>query len=165
MTRHALTPAQAAIKWLACEDLDRSPHREQFAAWLEESEENRQAWAQAHRMWDVFDEAESNDLIAALARAARKARPEPAIKPYWPALVAASIAALAVSAVPVVQLRALLLVVAQRPVPAEPPVLAYLVVDSALLPDLLSRRSFSAAMARSSPLLGERTYERASRSR
>lgn len=98
MTRPALTPAQAAVRWLACEDLDRSPHREQFAAWLEESEDNRQAWAQAHRMWDVFDEAESNDLVAAMARAARKAGPEPAIKPYWPALIAASIAALAVSA-------------------------------------------------------------------
>ena len=56
---------------------------------------------------------------------------------------------------------------AQLPVPAEPlvpasqepelpalvplPVLAHLVVDSALLLDLLSRQSFSAAMARSSP--------------
>ena len=61
---------------------------------------------------------------------------------------------------------------AQLPVPAEPlvpasqepelpapapqalarlPVLAHLVVDSELLLDLLSRQSFSAAMARSSP--------------
>jgi hypothetical protein len=56
---------------------------------------------------------------------------------------------------------------AQLPVPAEPlvpasqepelpalarlPVLAHLVVDSALLLDLLSRQSYSAAMARSSP--------------
>ena len=55
---------------------------------------------------------------------------------------------------------------AQLPVPAEPlvpasqepelpalarlPVLAHLVVDSALLLDLLSRQSYSAAMARSS---------------
>jgi len=46
---------------------------------------------------------------------------------------------------------------AQLPVPARPavlvplPVVAQLVVDSALLPDLLSRQSFSAAMARISP--------------
>ena len=56
---------------------------------------------------------------------------------------------------------------AQLPVPAEPlvpasqepglpalarlPVLAHLVVDSALLLDLLSRQSYSVAMARSSP--------------
>jgi hypothetical protein len=36
-------------------------------------------------------------------------------------------------------------------VPARLPVVARLVVDSALLLDLLSRQSFSAAMARSSP--------------
>ena len=76
--------------------------------------------------------------------------------------------AAAVSAALVVQLlpEAQLLVPAEPLVPAsqEPelpvlappalarlPVLALLVVDSALLLDLLSRRSFSAAMARSSP--------------
>jgi hypothetical protein len=37
------------------------------------------------------------------------------------------------------------------PVLARLPVLAHVVVDSALLLDLLSRQSFSAAMARSSP--------------
>jgi hypothetical protein len=37
------------------------------------------------------------------------------------------------------------------PLLAQLPVLAHLVVDSELLPDLLSRQSFSAAMARSSP--------------
>jgi hypothetical protein len=44
----------------------------------------------------------------------------------------------------------------ELPAPAPPvlarlPVVAHLVVDSALLLDLLSRQSFSAAMARSSP--------------
>jgi len=93
MSRDALTPAQAAARWLACEDLERSPWREQFAAWLEASEENRVAWMQAQRLWDVFDEADDSDMIAALARAARKAGPEPTIKPLRPWLVAASVAA------------------------------------------------------------------------
>jgi len=38
----------------------------------------------------------------------------------------------------------------ELPALARPPVLAHLVVDSALLLDLLSRLSYSAAMARSS---------------
>lgn len=98
MTREALSPAQAAARWLAREDLDQSPQREQFAAWLEESPDHREAWIQAHAMWKVFDEGEDNDLIAAMARAARQARPEPVARTYWPQLVAASVATLAVSA-------------------------------------------------------------------
>lgn len=98
MTRDALTPSQAAARWLARDDLDQSPQREQFAAWLEESEENRDAWTQTHRMWKVFDDADDSDLIAAMARAARKAEPEPIAKPVWPQLVAASMAIAAVSA-------------------------------------------------------------------
>lgn len=98
MTRETLTPAQAAARWLARDDLDLSPQREQFAAWLDESEENREAWTQAHAMWDVFDDAEASDLIAAMARAARQAGPEPVAKPFWPQLIAASIAVVAVSA-------------------------------------------------------------------
>lgn len=100
-----LTPAQAAARWLAYEDLDRSPQREQFAAWLEESEENRQAWAQAYRVWGVLDDAEENDLIAALARAARRAGPESAARPLRPWLIAASIAALTVSAALLIGIR------------------------------------------------------------
>jgi len=98
MTRETLTPPQAAARWLACEDLDQSPHREQFAAWLEESEENRVAWTQAHLLWNVFDDADDSDLIAAMARAARQAGPAPVVKPFWPRLVAASIAVVAISA-------------------------------------------------------------------
>ena len=98
MTRETLTPIQAATRWLARDDLDHSPQREQFAAWLEESEENRDAWTQVHGMWDVFDDADDSDLIAAMARAARQAGPEPVAKPFWPQLIAASIAVVAVSA-------------------------------------------------------------------
>jgi transmembrane sensor len=98
MTRDALTPSQAAARWRARDDLDQSPQREQFAAWLAESGENRDAWAQVQRMWDVFDDADDSDLIAALARAARRAGPEPVAKPFWPRLAAASIAVAAVSA-------------------------------------------------------------------
>lgn len=98
MTRSIPDPAQEAARWLACDDLDQSPHREQFAAWLDASEANRLAWVKAHEMWDVFDDAEDNDLIAAMARAARQARPEPVARSYWPQLIAASVAVLAVSA-------------------------------------------------------------------
>jgi transmembrane sensor len=102
MNRDALTPAQAAaqeaIIWLAREDLDQSPHREQFAAWLDQSQDNRDAWIQAHRMWTVFDDADDSDLIAALARAARKVGPEPVARSFWPQLIAASIAIAVVSA-------------------------------------------------------------------
>lgn len=98
MTRDARTPAQAAAQWLAREDLDQSPQREQFAAWLDESQDNRDAWSQAHGMWTIFDDADDSDLIAAMARAARQAGPEPLAKPWWPRLVAASIAVVAVSA-------------------------------------------------------------------
>ena len=96
MTRETLTPAQAAARWLAREDLDQSPQREAFAAWLAQSEDNRDAWDRAQRMWDVFDE--DNDLIAAMTRAARRAGSEPVARPAWPRLIAASVAGLAVSA-------------------------------------------------------------------
>ena len=55
--------------------------------------------------------------------------------------------------------------VPELPALARLPVVAHLVVDSALLLDLLSRQSFSAAMARSSPQPGAATYEPALRSR
>ena len=45
------------------------------------------------------------------------------------------------------------------------PVVAHLAVDSALLLDLLSRQSYSAAMAGSTPQPGAATYEPAPRSR
>jgi len=98
MTRAVPTPTQAAAQWLAHENLDQSPQREQFAAWLDERQENRDAWDQAHQVWAIFDEADDSDLIAAMARAARRAGPEPAAKPWLPRLVAASIAIAAVSA-------------------------------------------------------------------
>lgn len=98
MTRDALTPAQAAARWLARDDRDQSPHRERLAAWLEESAENRDAWRQAQRMWDVFDDADDSDLVAALARAARRAGPQPQAGPLRPWLIAASIAVAVVSA-------------------------------------------------------------------
>jgi transmembrane sensor len=98
MTRTALTPAEAAARWLACETLDESPQREQFVAWLEESQDNRDAWAAAHRMWDIFDDAGDSDLIAAMARAARKAGPERRATPLWPRLLAACVANARVSA-------------------------------------------------------------------
>jgi len=98
MSRAVLTPTQAAARWLAQEDLDQSPQREQFAAWLDDSQAHRDAWAQVSQMWDVFDDADDSDLIAALARAARQAGPEPIAKPFWPQLVAASLAIVVASA-------------------------------------------------------------------
>ena len=98
MIRDALTPAQAAARWLARDDLDQSPQRERFAAWLDESQDNRDAWALAHRMWNVLDDADDSDLIAAMARAARQAGPGAFARPIWPRLIAASIALAVVSA-------------------------------------------------------------------
>nr|WP_295109232.1 FecR domain-containing protein [uncultured Caulobacter sp.] len=98
MTRALPTPTQAAAQWLAHEDLDRSPQREQFAAWLDEGQENRDAWSQAHQVWAIFDDADDSDLIAAMARAARRAAPESVARPWLPRLIAASIALAAVSA-------------------------------------------------------------------
>jgi hypothetical protein len=54
---------------------------------------------------------------------------------------------------------------AEQRVLAEPVGQAHLVVDSALLLDLLSRQSFSAAMVRSSPSPAAPTYEPVPRSR
>ena len=48
MTRQSPDPAQEAARWLARDDLDQSPYREQFAAWLDASEDNREAWVKAH---------------------------------------------------------------------------------------------------------------------
>jgi transmembrane sensor len=95
-TLRGLTPAQAAARWMACEDRDQSPRREEFARWLADNEDNRAAWLKAQQMWNVFDDAEDNDLIAAMGRAARLERPERA-RPFWPQLIAASIALIVVS--------------------------------------------------------------------
>jgi transmembrane sensor len=88
----ALTPAQAAARWLANEDRYESPQVEAFDAWLADSEANRVAWDAAETMWAAFDDAEENALIAAMHRAARQARPEPPTRAWWPQLLAASVA-------------------------------------------------------------------------
>jgi transmembrane sensor len=92
-----LSPAQAAARWMACDDLDQSPEREQHQLWREASPDNQAAWDAVQAMWGVFDDAEDNDLIAAMGRAARQAKPEP-VRSFWPQAIAASIAVVAVSA-------------------------------------------------------------------
>jgi transmembrane sensor len=92
-----LSPAQAAARWMACDDLEQSPEREQHQQWLEASPDNQAAWDAVQEMWGVFDAAEDNDLIAAMGRAARQAKPEP-VRAFWPQAIAASIAVVAVSA-------------------------------------------------------------------
>jgi transmembrane sensor len=92
-----LSPAQAAARWMACDDLDQSPEREQHQRWLEQSPDNQAAWDAVREMWGVFDDAGDNDLIAAMGRAARQAKPEP-VRSFWPRAIAASIAVVAVSA-------------------------------------------------------------------
>ncbi len=93
-----LTPDQAAARWLARDDFDQLGVAEQFEQWLEQSEANRRAWDKAQAIWDVFDDAEDSDLVSAMARAARQARPERVAKPLWPQLLAASVAIAVVSA-------------------------------------------------------------------
>ncbi|MBO9557974.1 MAG: FecR domain-containing protein [Caulobacter sp.] len=88
-----LTSDQAAARWLASEDRDPSA----LVHWLAQNGDNRDAWAKARRSWDVFDDAEDNDLIAAMARAARQAKPEPVAGWFRPGLIAASIAAAALA--------------------------------------------------------------------
>jgi transmembrane sensor len=92
-----LSPAQAAARWMARDDLDQSPEREQHQLWLQASPDNQAAWDAVQEMWGVFDDAEDNDLIAAMGRAARQAKPEP-VRSFWPRAIAASIAVVAVSA-------------------------------------------------------------------
>ena len=92
-----LSPAQAAARWMACDDLGQSPEREQHQQWLEASPANQAAWDAVQEMWGVFDDAEDNDLIAAMGRAARQAKPE-SIHAFWPRAIAASVAVVAVSA-------------------------------------------------------------------
>ncbi|MBO9708151.1 MAG: FecR domain-containing protein [Caulobacter sp.] len=94
---HDLTPAQAAARWLACEDLDQPPYREAFAQWLAEHQDNREAWARGQRLWGVFETGEDDELIAAMARAARQAGPEPR-SVIWLRLIAASLAVAVVTA-------------------------------------------------------------------
>jgi transmembrane sensor len=94
---NGLSPAQAAARWMACDDLSQSPEREQHQRWLEASPDNQAAWDAVEEMWGVFDDAEDNDLIAAMGRAARQAKPEP-VRSFWPQAIAASIAVVAVSA-------------------------------------------------------------------
>jgi transmembrane sensor len=99
-----LSPAQAAARWMACDDLNLSPEREQHQQWLAASPANQAAWDAVQEMWGVFDDAEDNDLIAAMGRAARQARPEP-VRAFWPQAIAASIAVVAVSAALLVGVR------------------------------------------------------------
>lgn len=87
----ALTPTQAAARWLANEDRYELAYVEAFDAWLADSDANRAAWDTAEAMWASFDDAEENALIAAMHRAARQARPEPAPRAWWPQLLAASL--------------------------------------------------------------------------
>lgn len=95
---HGLTPDQAAARWLAREDLDRSPQREQFEQWLAQSPDHEAAWTRAEQVWSAFDEAEADDLIAAMARAARRSSPEVPQILTWPRLAAACLLVVVVSA-------------------------------------------------------------------
>ncbi len=97
----ALTPAQAAARWIAIEDRDETL----FAIWLAESDDNRIAWRKAQRVWGVFDDAADNAMIAAMGRAARQAGPdtqsdglpEPANDRTWRLQLAAAVAVLIVA--------------------------------------------------------------------
>lgn len=68
----AMSSSQAAACWAACEDRDEA----HFARWLCESDDNRAAWRKAERVWALFDDADDDAMIAAMARAARQAGPD-----------------------------------------------------------------------------------------
>lgn len=96
-----LTPSEAAARWIATEDRDPSL----FAQWLADSADNREAWRKAQMVWGIFDEAEGDAMIAAMARAARQAGPdapsdaipEPANDRTWRLHLAAAAAVLVVA--------------------------------------------------------------------
>lgn len=106
MTRGTPTPDkspgrasnQEAARWLARDDLDQPAQRAALEQWLAESQENRDAWVRAKGLWEVFDDGEDNELVAAMARAARQAGPERLVRWFKPALIAASLTGLAAAA-------------------------------------------------------------------
>jgi len=104
----AMTPNQAAACWMAREDRDQSL----FEQWLGDSADNQAAWRKARMVWDLFDDAGEDPMIAAMARAARQSGadddamlapervdlPEPANDRTWTKLLVAAVAVFMIAA-------------------------------------------------------------------
>jgi len=89
-----LAPRAAAALWL--ERLQREPSPEgdaAFAQWLAQSDANRQAWDHARALWDVFEDPQSDELLASLRKDAFSLRSRPAATAITWRLAAASVAA------------------------------------------------------------------------
>jgi transmembrane sensor len=92
----AMTSTQAAALWIAKEERDEPL----FEQWLDDSEDNRAAWRKAQLVWGLFEAAEDEPMIAAMARAARQVDadaeppevPAPANDRTWPKLLVAAVA-------------------------------------------------------------------------
>lgn len=96
-----LGPRAAAALWL--ERLQREPSDADdaaFAQWLSLGDANRRAWDRARDLWDVFEDAQAEDVLAHLRKEALSLRSRPVAGPVrsW-YLAAASIAAVVIGGV------------------------------------------------------------------
>lgn len=95
-----LGPKAAASLWLECLQREPSPEDDAaFARWLDASPANRAAWERARDLWDLFEDPQTDDVLAQLRKDALslRARPKPSPAPWY--LAAASIAAAVVGGV------------------------------------------------------------------
>ncbi|MBI1685587.1 FecR family protein [Caulobacter hibisci] len=95
-----LEPKAAAALWL--EQLQRDPSPEAdaaFAQWIEQSDANRRAWDGARDLWDVFEDPQSDEILASLRKDALSLRAKPTGAPTAWYLAAASIAAAVIGGV------------------------------------------------------------------
>ncbi|MDR6624409.1 FecR domain-containing protein [Caulobacter segnis] len=95
-----LGPKAAAALWL--ERLQREPSAEgdaAFARWLDASQANRDAWEQAREFWDIFEDPQTDEMLASLRKEALslRTRRDPSPAPWY--LAAAAIAAAVVGGV------------------------------------------------------------------
>lgn len=95
-----LEPKATASLWLERLQRDPSPEADAaFAQWLAQSDANRQAWEHARDLWDVFEDPQSDEVLASLRKDALSMRARPASAPTAWYLAAASVAAVVVGGV------------------------------------------------------------------
>jgi transmembrane sensor len=95
-----LGPKSAAALWL--ERLQRDPSPEDdaaFAQWLNVSDANRRAWDRARDLWDLFEDPQTDDVLASLRKDALSLRGRLSPAPIVWRLAAASVAAVVIGGV------------------------------------------------------------------
>ena len=78
----AMSPDEAAALWAArhAEGLY-GYEEEQFRTWLAHSRQNAEAWSDAETAWRAFDDAEDDEILAAMRSHALAARPSSLFRP------------------------------------------------------------------------------------